>query len=160
MRNPLRVIREWWAWQDDRLDNQPSLYEVQRNRMTGDWRYRSISRQPRDPLFSPWILGLPPEPVRPEPPKSGSGVKPNAETTARTDLLRRIKDALPEGMLEEGLKLRDAPTRRFSITPAPAGGFIVGEQEHRHSIPFFANRYAGGLTDCLNFIEAELGGEP
>lgn len=63
-------------------------------------------------------------------------------------------------MLEAGSKEELPPRRRLSITPASAGGFIVGEEERGHSFPFFANRYAGSLEDCLKHIEAELRSKP
>lgn len=126
---------------------------IERNDVTGAFRWcrRTSPRGVPDN----WKDGLPrTEDLRPQRPTIGSGVKPAPEFGKATDdLLKRIREAMPHGLLlEAGDESVLTPPRIYALEPMARGGFVVSAGGSK--------TFAGTLTDCLNFIESELGDEP
>jgi hypothetical protein len=173
------ACRAVFAWEAVEIDKAyRGTVILQRNSVTGchRWCHKTNPRSVPDE----WKIGLPPLSVtHPMPPSGGSsGVKPapdrplhigtdlgrdagdatsyaflgcktsdQASSERRQDLLKRIREAMPQGLLEAGEPVF-TPPRIFALEPMARGGFVVSASG--------CKTFAGSLTDCLNFIEAEL----
>lgn len=71
-----------------------------------------------------------------------------ASAERRDDLLKRIRERMPQGLMLEAGDPVFTPPRVFALEPMARGGFVFSAGG--------CKTFAGSLTDCLNFIESEL----
>jgi hypothetical protein len=155
------ACRAVFAWKPLDEHALSASHLIERNEVTG--AYRWCERTPPRGLPDPWKPGLPSsKDLRPAPPSGGSsGVKPRSPEHKRNteELIKTIDEHVAAFAKHRPTRApaEDKPFHRLSIAKMPDGGFTVSEHHHDpYRGPLFRLRFAGNITDALEFIRVDM----